>query len=321
MLALLVGIDTESDNQWSAEARANPTFENLYALPTLHALFRRHGVRPTYFITWPVARDGRSAEVLRTLHVEGTCEVGAHHHAWETPPCSSDDIARHPYAMWLPIEQFDRQLSELTEAIDEAVGERPVSYRSGRFGFSAAHVASLERAGYAIDSSVAPLFYEAHKQGPDFADAPLDPYYLAYDNATRPGTSRVLEVPISCALNRRWPRALQLAWARAPKPYQTRRWLKRLGVVRPLWLRPSYSSLDDMKQLASRLARERRPLLNLLFHSSEAIVGGSPYNTTAAELEAFCERLERFFEFAVGELGAEPMTFTEFRARYTAGAG
>jgi hypothetical protein len=52
--ALLVGIDTESDNQWSAAARAQPT---------LHALFRRHGVRPTYVITWPVARDPRSADV------------------------------------------------------------------------------------------------------------------------------------------------------------------------------------------------------------------------------------------------------------------
>jgi len=42
---LLVGIDTEGDNQWSAEARANQTFENIYALGTLHALFARHGVR------------------------------------------------------------------------------------------------------------------------------------------------------------------------------------------------------------------------------------------------------------------------------------
>ena len=63
-----------------------PTFENLYALPTLHALFRRHGVRPTYVITHPVATDPRSADVLRALRETGTCEIGAHHHAWETPP-------------------------------------------------------------------------------------------------------------------------------------------------------------------------------------------------------------------------------------------
>ena len=54
---LLVGIDTEGDNQWDAAARANQQFSNIYALPRLHALFARHGVRPTYVITYPVARD------------------------------------------------------------------------------------------------------------------------------------------------------------------------------------------------------------------------------------------------------------------------
>jgi hypothetical protein len=57
-------------------------------------------------------------------------------------------------------------------------------------------------------------------------------------------------------------------------------------------------------------------VLNLLFHSSEAIVGGSPYNRTPGELQAFFERLERFFAFATRELRAEPVTFAEFRRAY-----
>ena len=59
--ALLVGIDTEGDNQWSADARRDQRFDNIYALPRLHAIFRRHGVRPTYVITYPVAKDPASA--------------------------------------------------------------------------------------------------------------------------------------------------------------------------------------------------------------------------------------------------------------------
>lgn len=316
MTALLVGIDTESDNQWDAAARAHPTFENLYALPSLHALFRRHGVRPTYVITFPVACDARSADLLRALRESGTCEIGAHHHAWETPPLTEADVAGHSYACALPVDRFEAQLVSLTDAIERAVGERPVSYRSGRYGFAGAHTWGLDRAGYLVDSSIPPLFYEAHKGGPDFADAPVRPYFLAYDCATTPGTSRVLELPISVALSRNWPRALQIAWARAPRPYTTKRVLRKLGIVRPLWLRPSYSSLDDMKRLALRLVGQGVPLLNLLFHSSEAIVGGSPYNRTAAELDAFLDRLDRFLAFAVGELGATPLTFREFRDRY-----
>ena len=160
---LLVGIDTEGDNQWDAAARANQTFENIYALPRLHALFARHGVRPTYVITHPVAGDPRSADVLRALREGGDCEIGAHHHAWETPPCTAEDVRRHAYASTLPRVRFEEQLGSLTTAIEAAIGVRPVSYRSGRFGFSADHVSALERHGYLIESSVAPLFYETHK--------------------------------------------------------------------------------------------------------------------------------------------------------------
>jgi peptidoglycan/xylan/chitin deacetylase (PgdA/CDA1 family) len=313
---LLVGIDTEGDNQWDAAARTQQTFENLYALPRLHALFARHGVRPTYVITHPVATDPRSAEVLRRLLAQGDCEIGAHHHVWETPPCTADDVRRHAYASTLPRRQFEDQLTVLTAAIESAVGVRPVSYRSGRFGFSADHIAALEQHGYLVESSVAPLFYEAHKGGPEFVEAPLRPYFLAYDNASKAGSSNLLEVPVSSALNRRLPRRLQYAYARAPRPYTTKRLLRLLGLLRLRWLRPSYSSLEDMKALARDLARAGEPVLNLLFHSSEAIVGGSPYNRTQSELDAFCDRLERFLAFAIKELGAQPVTFVEFRRHY-----
>jgi hypothetical protein len=313
---LLVGIDTEGDNQWDARAREQQAFENIYALPQLHARFERHGVRPTYVVTWPVATDARSIQILHFLLLRGTCEIGAHHHAWETPPCSPEDVRRHPYALQLPIGQFEAQLETLTEAITAATGERPVTYRSGRFGFAAEHTAPLERLGYLVDSSVTPLFYEAHKGGPDFVEAPLGPYFLSYDSAVTPGTSRVLEVPCSAALHRDVPRRLAWMYARAPFNYQTKRILRKLGLARMQWIRPSYSSLDDMKTLARRLASRGEPVLNMLFHSSEAIVGGSPYNRTQAELDAFFERLERFFEYAVKELGAQPVTYREFRDRW-----
>jgi hypothetical protein len=313
---LLVGIDTEGDNQWDLKAREHQTFENIYALPKLHSLFERHGVRPTYVVTWPVATDERSQQVLRFLLLRHDCEIGAHHHAWETPPCTAEDVKRHRYASTLSLDQFEAQLAELTAAIARAVGAPPVSYRSGRFGFDASHVAALERYGYLVDSSVVPLFNESRKGGPDFSEAPVMPYFLAYDSAARAGTSQVLEIPCSVALDRRVPAALAHAWARAPWPYMTRRILRKLGVARLDWLRPSYSSFEQMCGLARRLVNEGVPTLNVIFHSSEAIVGGSPYNRTQAELEAFLDRLDRFLQFAVSELHAQPATFREFHARF-----
>jgi len=316
MLSLLVGIDTEGDNQWSADARRNQRFENIYALPRLHGIFQKHRVRPTYLVTWPVATDPRSAAVLRELLSGRDCEVGAHHHAWETPPCTEDDVRRHAYALQLPASQFAAQVASLTAAVGDAVGERPLSYRSGRFGFSAAHVSDLERAGYTVDSSVAPLFYEGHKGGPDFVGAPPSPYFLAYDDPTVPGTSNLLELPVSAALNRRVPPFLERLYARAPKPYTTKRVIKKLGIAHVQWLRPSYSSADDMCALARRMKAAGVPILNVIFHSSEAIVGGSPYNSTARELDAFFARLEQVLAYMVTNLGAIPVTFSEFRALY-----
>ncbi len=269
--------------------------------------------RPTS-ITHPVATDRRSAEVLRGLLAGGDCEIGAHHHAWETPPCTADDVRRHPYASMLPLAQFDAQVRALTDAIESAVGARPVSYRSGRFGFSARHVSTLEQHGYLVESSIAPLFNEAHKGGPEFVEAPLRPYFLAYDHATRPGHEPSAR---SARLGGAQPPAaakpLQYLYARAPRPYTTKRILRALRIVRMRWLRPSYSSLADMMGFARDLTRAGEPVLNLLFHSSEAIVGGSPYNRTQAELDAFCDRLEKFLAYATRDLGATPVTFAEFR--------
>ena len=313
---LLVGIDTEGDNQWDAASRERQTFENVHALERLHARFERYGVRPTYLVTHPVVTDPQSSGVLLRLLARGNCEIGAHHHAWETPPCTAEDVRRHPYALALPLDQFEEQLQALTVAIEDRTGVRPVSYRSGRFGFSASHVSALERAGYVVESSVAPLFNEAHKRGPDFVGAPVSPYYLAYDDARCPGASDVLEIPVSAGLNRRVPDWLERLYGRAPRPYTTRRVLRKLGVARVMWLRPSYSSLADMTALARRLVADGTPQLNVLFHSSETIAGASPYNRTEEEIERFFERLDGFLHFAVEVLTARPATFREFGSDY-----
>jgi hypothetical protein len=314
--ALLVAIDTEGDNQWDLEARRRPTYANVHALERLHAFFADHGVRPTYVVTWPVARDAGSIAVLRRLHARGDCEIGAHHHAWETPPCDPADAVRHPYALSLSLDQFEAQVASLTDAIAEAVGVAPVTYRSGRFGFSAAHVSPLERRGYLVESSVAPLFYEAHKRGPDFVRAPLTPYFLAYDDPTRAGSSGLLELPISAALNRRVPDWVAHAYGRLPWPYTSRRVLRLARIARVRWLRPSYSSAADMIALADDLTSRGVPILNLLFHSSEAIAGASPYTRTEAELTAFLDRLSTFLRHATRTLGARPMTMAEFRQEW-----
>ena len=123
-------------------------------------------------------------------------------------------------------------------------------------------------------------------------------------------------MPISAALSRRVPGWLERLYGRAPSPYTTRRILRLLRIAHVRWLRPSYSSAEDMMALARQIVDRGAPMLNLLSHSSEAIVGGSPYNRTESELNGFFDRLGRFFEYASRELRVEPQTFAEFRRTY-----
>jgi len=320
-LHLLIGIDTEPDNQWDLAGRQQRTFANVHALPDLHRLLTAHGGRPTYFVTHGVATDSRSADVLRSLAADASCEIAAHHHAWETPPCGADDERSLPYTSMLEVDRFEMQLRTLTETLQTVFGRRPVSYRSGRFGLSAAHVAPLERAGYQVDSSVVPLLNEARKGGPTFVNAPLRPYALGYENVETPGSSRILEVPVSAGLNRSMPRSLARFYGRFITGYQTRRILRLAGIVRVVWLRPSYSPLRDMSALATALRDEGVPVLNVFFHSSEATVGTSPYNQNPAELGRFLDDLAKFVDFAIERLHAIPVTFEELYRRAVPAVG
>jgi hypothetical protein len=308
---LLVGIDTDGDDVPAEDASGTQTFQSVCALPGLHALFERCAVRPTYLASWPVASDERSQEVLRFLHLRGHCEIGAHHRAWETPPCPPATSGARPMACTLTVERFEAQLAELTAAIARVIGDPPVSYRSARCGLDAVHVGVLERYGYLVDSSVETLRTRAQRDDPDFARAPLAPYFLSYDSLVRPGTSRLLEIPCAAALDREVSPALEAAYARAPWPAVTRRALRMTGVARVESLDPSRSTFDAMTTLARRLVVRGVPVLNVHLSCRSAVPeDGGP--------DTFLGGLERFLRVATEELGARPVTFRELHAAYTA---
>lgn len=308
----MVGVDTEADDQWSLEGRKKLSVENARALPRLQELCDRHGVRPTYLVTHEMATREPSRGILRELLSGGRCEIGMHLHPWSSPPYREEDlVGRYPNE--LPDELLERQLRELTEAIESSVGVRPVSYRAGRHGFDGRSLRILESLGYRVDTSVDPLFNETRKGGPSFAGAPVAPYAPSADDVRRKGSSRVLEIPVSSALSVRVPKAVEAAFA-SLRPIPWRGYFKRLG-IRPVWLRPSYSSVEDASALASRLVADGVPTLNMLFHSSELVPGGSPYHRDASAVDSFFERLEAVFVHVTKTVGATGVTYRECAER------
>jgi len=304
----MVGVDTEADDQWSLEGRKRLSVENARALPRLQALCDAYGVRPSYLVTHEMATRDPSRSILRDLSASGRCEIGAHLHPWSSPPYREEDLVGR-YPSQLGDALLETQLRELTEAIHSSLGVRPLSYRAGRHGFDGRSLRILETLGYRVDTSVDPLFNETRKGGPSFAGAPVTPYWPSPDDVRRAGTSRVLEIPVSSATTPALPKALERQFASLPAiPW--RGYLKRLG-LRAVWLRPSYSSVEDARTLASALVSRGAPTLNMLFHSSELAPGGSPYNQTAADVDRFFEKLEAVFDHIMKGIGSRGVTYLE----------
>lgn len=313
--AILVGIDTEADDQWSAAGRQNVQVRNAERLPALQKLFEACSARPTYVVTHEMATRPESTGILKELAQSGRCEIGTHLHPWSSPPFRPEDLAAHSYPHNLPPELLDRQLTELTDTIEERLGVRPTTYRAGRNGFDGRTLPILERLGYRVDTSVDPLFNEKRKCGMCFAGAPLVPYHPDYADVTRPGASRILEIPISAATLPELPKSLEAAYA-SLRPIPWRGAFKRLG-LRPVWLRPSYTSLADMRAFASRLAARRAPCFNIIFHSSELLPGGSPYTPDQKSVERFLADLTGLLEHLLS-LGGVGRTYAELAAEHLA---
>jgi peptidoglycan/xylan/chitin deacetylase (PgdA/CDA1 family) len=314
--AVLVGIDTEADDQWSARGRKEMGVRNAARLPALQALFEEFGVRPTYVVTWEMATRPESAAVLRALARAGGCEIGTHLHPWSSPPFRPEDLAAHTYPHNLPLDLLDRQITELTAVIERDLGVRPTTYRAGRNGFDGRTLPILERLGYTVDTSVDPLFNERRKGGMIFDGAPLVPYHPDYRDVRRRGDSKILEVPITSATSPALPKLLERAYARL-RPIPWRGALKRLG-LRPVWLRPSYTPLPDMLAFADRLAAAGAPCFNIIFHSSEVLPGGSPYTPDETSVARFLDDLRRLLAHLTGPLRADGRTYAEFARAWAA---
>src|SRR4030095_8423857 len=118
------------------------------------------------------------------------CEIGTHLHPWSSPPFRPEDLAAHTYPHNLPVDLLDRQLRELTAAIEENLGVRPTTYRAGRNGFDGRTLPILERLGYTVDTSVDPLFNERRKGGMRVVRAPTRPHHPGTAHHRPPGCSR-----------------------------------------------------------------------------------------------------------------------------------
>jgi hypothetical protein len=289
---LVVSIDCECDKGPAWRCRKPLAFRGVTEgiVARLQPLFVRHRAKPTYLLSAEVMRDEASVEGLRRL--PGDHELGAHLHGEYAEPGAFEPETTDAFQRDYPPAVERAKLVYLTDLFARTFGRRPTSFRAGRFGIGASSLGILDSLGYAVESSVTPHMDWSSKgsAGLTFAGAPTQPYHPDPEHPARPGTSRLLEVPVTIR-----PAAL----ANVPLVG---------GLLEPRWLRPSRGTAEGLVEVANdeiaeaeraRPSGARAPvILNAMFHNVETIPGASPYAATEREVEGILERLATLLAFA-----------------------
>jgi hypothetical protein len=324
----VITLDTEPDNEWGRPSVA--TTENARFIPRFHDLCQQvGGFKVTYLMTYEMAEDPFLRGYLLPRLRAGECEVGAHLHPWNTPPvvpATDDDMRHHPYPYEYPPEVQRAKLHTLVMAIQRHYDVEPVSYKAGRWGLDGFHAGLLDEMGFRADTSVCPGVNWGPSKGdprgrggPNFTRASPHPYRLSREDVCRPGSLHLWEVPPTIvfysALGRYVPgvRALYRRFRRVRRLFDR----QHLGAQ---WLRPyPYMTVERLKRVVALARHAGAPVLNLTFHSSELMPGGSPYNRTEESIEGLFTRLRAFLTFVRTE-GLESVSLVQARDRVAASA-
>lgn len=317
-LTLVVSIDTEEDN-WDP-VRERLTVENIRELPRLDRFFERLGVRATYFTTHQVASTPWCVDILRDLVASGRSEVGTHLHPWNTPPVQLELTPRNTMLGNLPIDLQRAKIETLTTLLAEQMGQRPYSFRAGRWGLRGVTAGALIEAGYRVDSSVTPYRSWSEEGGVNHIGAPINVYRLdgLSDHRVPAAHGALIEVPMSWGYTHGAWGTLSTVDRVVSGPVARRLGLARalgiLHLMNHVVLSPEVEGLDDMERLARMLIARGVRHLHVSFHSPSLVPGLSPFASNAKEVDLLYARLSDLIErvsgikpvrFAtVGEAGA-----------------
>jgi hypothetical protein len=302
--SFLITIDTEGDNLWSRPETI--TTRNSRYLPRFQALCERYGLRPTYLTNWEMAECPEFREFAADVIARDAAEIGMHLHAWNTPPhtpLTDNDHSRQPYLIEYPPDQMDAKIAALTDKLRQGFQAPVTSHRAGRWGFDATYAKLLARHGYRVDCSITPnLSWRSSIGdprgigGPDYAGYPAATYRLDLDDIRRPGSSSLLEVPVT-TFPQSYPRTVEWTRKRSSRSSLAARVMERL-FPRALWIRPDGRNGRSMPGLLERAIAEGRDYVQFMLHSSEFMPGGSPRFRSSRSVDALYEDVERLFEAA-----------------------
>lgn len=283
ILAVTIDVEPDCSPSWHYASPLQFRGVSVGINDLLHPLFQQFDVRPTYLINNVVLEDRGSCEILKSL--PGHYELGTHLHPDFIGPDKTHDNPAGKQGLenlcQFPAAIENRKIENITTLFQSAFDKTPASFRAGRFSAGSNTIRSLARLGYQIDSSVTPgiVWSDPSRPAPvDFSHAPAQPYCPSAQSISQPGAnSGILEIPVTITLLRRWLR------------------------LKPVWLRPTYSTLNDMvrvtKKIIKRYSSDGPIILNMMFHNVEVLPGLSPYCQTKGQCEKYLRTLRAYLDY------------------------
>jgi len=308
---LAVVVHTEEEFDWGKPYDRRATgVTHMRRIGRAQELFETHGIVPNYVIGYPIASQDEAIAPLRSFADSGRALIGAHLHPWVCPPYVEEVNTRNSYPCNLPRDLEAEKLARLTEQIEAAFGQRPLTHLAGRYGFGANTATILEELGYQVDISPAvPINFSADG-GPDYSGYTSDPYWFGERRKLLglPGTGgyvgwlRVGGTSLYRAATQPTLRRLGVAGACA-----------RLRAIERIRLSPEDYSEGEMRRLTSTLLTQGIRVFVFSFHSPSVMPGGTPYVRSESDLDRFFEKCRGYFSFFLRELGGIAMTPLEIR--------
>jgi len=296
----VLSVDTEEEWDWKAEfPQYNVQVENIQAIQGFQQECNSIGIRPTYFVDYPVVDNSQCLEVLKSIDQLGQCEIGAHLHPWCNPPMTAKNDEFSSHVVNLPIDLVEQKLVNLLQELKGSFGKDILSFRTGRWGINSEVMRLLIKHGITVDSSVYPFYRNKYF---NCDGAPVEPYWPDLSNPLKAQSaelqaqqSSIFEIPVSAGFNHvqftLCDKIHKLSSTRVLSFLRIPGIMWQLKLLRKIYLSPELASASDMQTLIKVLLKRKAPIIHMNLHSSSLI--NLPYSNHPFTREQILENMKQ----------------------------
>jgi hypothetical protein len=314
-ILFILTVDTEEEWDWNGPfPNENFSVKNIYELPAFQNFCQNLGIKPTYFIDYPVADDPNAIDIFKQFN-SNYFEIGAHLHPWANPPFFNETSESSSHIINLPLNHVEQKLDKLLNKLEDNLNCTPTSFRSGRWGINGEILDLLYDKGINIDSSVYPLYKSEYFS---CEQASNSPFWPSFNNTNQPGEQRdIFEIPVTVSFNRGDNIICQeIHKLFARKPFS---WLRFNGILwhtkllRKLYLCPELCTGNDMKMLIDTQLSKGQDVFHMYLHSSSLLENVTGLSCSENTREYLCQQIKIAVEHLAKKTDITFCTISEAR--------